>query len=90
MESYCNRLNLTLSTDFESPSRCVFDIKGKLRSKKSLAQIKAREKCKKNEPSLTSMRQIVLETSFSLKMKSHMQSCKTLKNESAISQESFV
>ena len=31
--------------------------------KKSLAQMKEREKCKKNEPSLTSMRQMVLKIS---------------------------
>ena len=38
------------------------EVKGNLRSKKSLAQMKEREKCKKkNEPSPTSMCQMVLE-----------------------------
>ena len=36
-------------------------LKGKLRSKKKLSQMKEHEKCNKNEPSPTSMRQMVLE-----------------------------
>ena len=36
------------------------NLKGKLQSEKRLAQLKEREKCK-NEPSLTSMSQMILE-----------------------------
>ena len=36
------------------------NLKGKLQSEKCLSQLKEREKCK-NEPSLTSMRQMILE-----------------------------
>ena len=46
----------------------TFLLKGNIRSKKSLAQMKEREKCKKNEPSPTSMRQMVLEI-FHFKVK---------------------
>ena len=42
---------------------CFFYLKGNLRSKKGFAQMKEREKCKKKEPSLTLMCQMVLEIS---------------------------
>ena len=49
-------------------------IKGNFRSKKSYAQMKEREKCKKNEPSPTSMRQMVLEIfHFKLRNLSNME-----------------
>ena len=41
--------------------KLVLKVKGNLRSKKSLAQMKEREKCQKNEPSLTLICQMVLE-----------------------------
>ena len=49
---------------FQLISMCIRDpgLKGKLRSKKSLAQMKERKNAK-NEPSLTSMRKMVLEIS---------------------------
>ena len=72
--------------------------------------MKKREKWEKNEPSLTSMRQMILEIQhsgqefeqdgrghilgfqslFHFNMTSQTQSSKTIKNESAVSQESFV